>query len=297
MRIGMIGVVVLALFAGLLVPGVAVAEDAKIVFVAGKPSHRPGDHEHRAGCMLLAKKLNEAVEGIKTEVTHYGWPDDESIFDGAATVVMYCDGGRGHMANPHHKKVKSMMDEGTGLVCLHYAVEYPTGKIGDMFKGWLGGYFETHWSVNPHWTAEFKEFPDHPIANGVSPFSLRDEWYFNMRFVDDMKGVTPILSAVPPMSTIKRDDGPHSGNPEVRRLVKAREETHVAWAYERENGGRSFGFTGGHFHKSWQDNNLRKLVLNAILWTAHVPVPADGVASSTPTKEEMMANLDDKGQR
>ena len=76
-----------------------------------------------------------------------------------------------------------------------------------------GGYFETDWSVNPHWTADFTALPDHPITQGIAPFSMLDEWYFNMRFVPGMEGVTPVLSAVPPAETMERGDGPHSGNP------------------------------------------------------------------------------------
>jgi hypothetical protein len=36
--------------------------------------------------------------------------------------------------------------------------------------------------VNPHWDANFKEFPVHPISEGVKPFATNDEWYFYMRF-------------------------------------------------------------------------------------------------------------------
>ena len=43
---------------------------------------------------------------------------------------------------------------------------------------------------------------------------------------------------------------------------------------ERPDGGRGFGFTGGHFHRNWGDPNFRKLVLNAILWTAGLDVPS-----------------------
>ena len=57
-------------------------------------------------------------------------------------------------------------------------------------------------------------------------------------------------------------------------------------------GGRGFGFTGGHFHRNWQDDNLRKIVLNAIAWTAKVEVPTDGVPSKTPSDEEIEANQD-----
>jgi type 1 glutamine amidotransferase len=269
-------------------------ETKKIVFVAGTPSHAPGDHEHRAGSMLLAKVINENIEGVEAVVTHYGWPKDESIFDGADAVVMYCDGGKGHMANRHMDTVEKLMKKDIGLVCLHYAVEYPKDEIGEQFKKWLGGYFEPHWSVNPHWTADFKTFPEHPITNGVQPFSINDEWYFHMRFMPKMKNVTPILTAIAPESTMERADGAHSGNPDVRKAVVAGIPQHMAWAYERKGKGRSFGFTGGHYHKSWQHDDVRKLVVNAILWTAHVDVPADGFDSPTPTDEDMKANLDKK---
>ena len=51
-----------------------------------------------------------------------------------------------------------------------------------------------------------------------------------------MKGVTPILSAHPPQSTMNRPDGPHSNNPHVRKSMAAGEIQHIGWAYERPNG-------------------------------------------------------------
>ena len=72
------------------------------------------------------------------------------------------------------------------------------------------------------------------------------------------------------------------------------------WAYERPEKfgkGRGFGFTGGHFHKNWQHDDHRGVVLNAIAWIANFQVPTDGVASKTPTDEEMNANLDVKKGR
>lgn len=280
------------LFVGL--PLVA-AETKHVVLVAGKQSHGPGAHEHRAGALLLQKCLME-VSGLRTTVVTNGWPADESIFDGADAIVMYCDGGGGHPAvqGDHLKTLGRHMDRGVGLVCLHYGVEVPKDRGGAEFLDWIGGYFETHWSVNPHWTAHFTRLPEHAITSGVKPFAIRDEWYFHMRFREDMEGVTPILSAVPPAETMNRGDGPHSGNPAVREAVKNREPQHVAWAYERPDGGRGFGWTGSHFHRNWGHDDFRKLVLNAILWTAKVEVPDNGVQSKV-TEEDLLANLDPKG--
>jgi trehalose utilization protein len=180
---------------------------------------------------------------------------------------------------------------------IHWATEAEKGKPGEKFLEWMGGFCDMHWSVNPHWTPKFKDFPNHPIANGLKPFSVNDEWYYHMRFVDDLKGVTPILSDLPPPETLVRPDGERSGNPHVRRAVANGEKQHVAWAYERPSGGRGFGFTGAHNHVSWQDENFRKVVLNAILWTAKVDVPKGGCPSPSVSDSQIKENLDDKSVR
>ena len=272
------------------------AADRQIIFIAGPPSHGPGEHEHRAGCLLLKSCLDK-VRGVTSVVYSNGWPQDANAFEGAATIVVYSDGGGGHplLQNDHLKIISDLMKKGVGLVCIHYAVE-PTKEKGEKeFLDWIGGAFEVNWSVNPHWEADFQKLPRHPITRGVSPFKISDEWYFQMRFRDGMQGVTPILTAVPPESTMSRKDGPHEGNPAVRAAVKQGEPQHMAWACERADGGRGFGFTGGHFHKNWGNDDFRKLVLNAILWTAKTEVPASGVQSRV-MADDLMQNLDPKGK-
>jgi type 1 glutamine amidotransferase len=270
--------------------------EKKIVLIAGKPSHGPGSHEHNAGCLLL-KKCLENVPGLRVEVHLNGWPEDTTLFDGASAVVLYMDGGVGHpiLQDDHLKQIGALMKEGVGLGCIHYAVE-PTLEAGQKeFLDWIGGAFEVFWSVNPHWDADFKTMPDHPVTRGVSPFKINDEWYYHMRFRDGMKGVTPILTAVPPENTVGAD-GHHSGNPAVREAVKNHEPQHVMWVAEREGGGRGFGFSGGHVHNNWGNDNFRKVVLNSILWIAKADVPANGVESKV-TPEDLEKNLDPKGQK
>jgi type 1 glutamine amidotransferase len=271
------------------------AADKKIVFIAGPPSHGPGAHEHRAGCLLLKSCLDN-VAGVTSVVYSNGWPDDANAFDGAAAIILYSDGGPGHpfLKDDRLKTIGALMDKSVGLACIHYAVEPTVEKGQKEFLDWIGGAFEVNWSVNPHWPADFKELPKHPITQGVKPFKIEDEWYFHMRFRDGMKGVTPILTAVPTASTTNRNDGPHEGNPVVRDAVAKGEPQHVAWACERADGGRGFGFTGAHVHNNWGDDNFRKLVLNAILWVAKADVPKDGVQSKS-TPEQLEANLDPKG--
>ena len=265
----------------------------RVAFVAGRQSHGYGSHEHKAGNILLARKLEAAMSDFDTAVFTNGWPEDPAALDGFDCIVMYCDGGGRHIANPHLDQVNRYAEQGVGIVCIHYGVETLKGKEGDAFLNWIGGYFETHWSVNPHWMAHFKEFPKHPVANGVKPLSTHDEWYYHMRFRPDMKGVTPILSDLPPNDSLKRGDGPHSGNPHVRAAVLERKEKqHVGWASESENGQRGFGFTGGHNHWNWANPNQLKVMLNAIVWCAHGEVPKDGVNAPDVTLDELKANQD-----
>lgn len=274
----------------------------KVAFVAGTPSHGYGSHEHKAGCMLLADALNKSNLGIEARVYTNGWPEDDSVLDYADSIVVYCDGGGRHPFNNHLERLAKIQQRGIGMVCIHYGVEVPKGPSGDAFVNWIGGYFETDWSVNPHWTASFEQFPDHPIGNGVGKFSVNDEWYYHMRFASEMRGVTPILSDLPPSTTLvkadgtlSRKDGAHSNNPHVRAAVLERaEQQHVAWAFTREDGGRGFGFTGGHFHWNWGNDNFRRLMLNAIVWTARGQVPENGVPSAALTIDDLMANQDEK---
>ena len=284
----------LCVFGGLLLGATSEAADkAKVVFISGKPSHGRLAHEHRAGNMILAKGLNESGLPIEAIVVpHYGYPEDESILNGADTIVIFCTGHGGHVLNSKLKQFDALMKKGIGVVMIHWATEAEKGEPGNKFLDWMGGFCDLDWSVNPHWAPNFKTFPDHPISNGVKPFKVNDEWYYHMRFVDDMKGVTPILSDLPPPETLRRKDGVRSGNPAVRKAVESGEKQHVAWAYERPEGGRGFGFTGAHNHSSWQDDNFRKVMLNAILWTANVEVPKDGCPSPQPNQEQIQDNLD-----
>jgi type 1 glutamine amidotransferase len=271
----------------------------KLVMVAGRPSHGPGAHEFNAGVKLLRRCLEESVPKLLVTSYHSGWPNDPTAFDNADAIFLYMDGGSGHPVIQRNRlaEIDALMRQGVGLACAHYAVEVPKEKGGPEFLQWIGGYFEMYWSVNPHWLMQkehVKLASDHPITRGVEPFAMQDEWYYHMRFREGMEGVTAILSAIPPEVTRQRGDGPHSGNPHVRARSGMPEV--LAWAAERPDGGRGFGFTGGHFHMNWGDDNFRKLVLNALVWVSGLEVPPDGVPS-TVTEAQLQENLDPKGRR
>jgi len=270
----------------------AADKDARtILCIAGPASHGYGTHEHYAGFTLLGRRLEKNVPGFKV-VTHRGWPKEAGVLDGASALVINCNGGGGHLMLPHMDQVQALMAKGVGLGLLHYATVVPKGDAGDRAKAWIGGYHETHWSVNPTWTAEFKQLADHPVTRGVRPFAIKDEWYYHMRFLDGMTGVTPVLTAVPPDATRTRKDGAFSGNPHVRARMGQPE--HVAWVRQRPDGGRGFGFTGLHWHWNLAHDDFRRLLLNAMVWVAGGKVPEGGVPSDRPTLDELTRDLDEK---
>ncbi len=298
------GVLILAPF---FATGTAYGQAAKkLVLIAGKPSHPPMMHEFRAGSLLLEKCL-KTLPRMKVERHDGGWVQDEATLQDAAAVVIYSDGGGGHpaVAGARLELLKGLMAKGVGFGCMHYGVEVLKDKGGPEFLQWIGGYYENAFSVNPMWEPAFAEFPEHPITRGVKPFQIKDEWYFNMRFQDGFSaenaGSSPAGTKFTPILTAKPSDevrngpyvypkGPYPHIQEAKNRTEA-----MMWSVERPDGGRGFGFTGGHFHQNWGNENFRKVVLNALAWVSKVDVPAEGIGSQV-SEADLLENLDPKGQ-
>ena len=303
-RLAGLGVLAAAIVASLPVRGA----DKRIVLIAGKPSHPHGEHEFRAGCLLMQKALT-GFPGISVQVYDGGWPskmvdgtrvDDNAALDNADAVLIYADGGRGNPAiqGDRMKVIDALAAKGVGLGFAHYGVEVPAGPPGEAMHRWIGGYYEDHYSVNPMWKPPFDKFPSHPIARGVAPFATHDEWYFSMRWSTDpavQKRVTPILVATPSDEVRK---GPYVSpkGPYDHIVAASGQAESMMWVFERPDGGRGLGFTGGHTHTNWGDPNQRRIFLNGLLWLAKVDVPAKGVTDHI-TAEDLTQNLDVKGGR
>jgi type 1 glutamine amidotransferase len=277
----------------------------KLVIIAGKPSHPPRMHEFRAGSLLLQRCLAN-VPGLAVEVHEMGWVSDEKTLDDADAVVIYADGGKKHPAlqDDHLSRLQSLAAKGVGVGFMHFGVEVPADRGGPEFKQLVGGYYENMFSCNPIWEPTFEQFPDHPIARGVRPFRIKDEWYFNMRFADafahgdkpaageDGTKFCPILVAQP-SDEVRKGPYVHPKGPYDHIVAASGRTEAMMWVVERPDGGRGMGFTGGHFHDNWANDEFRKAVLNALVWLAKAEVPANGV-ESTVTKEQLDQNLDPK---
>ncbi len=254
----------------------------KIVFIAGPKDHGgPGAHEYEKDLLLLKKCLDTlpGVKGIRTEIFVTKGPGDIGKLDDAATIVIHSSGDQRadetHSIFPTHDKtdpdatyskadarylqqLDRLMKRGVGMVVMHYSLIVENPRSRSDLLDWIGGYHRSGQSqVKIDRSEATPAAADHPILDGVRPWTTDHEYYFNQYFREDDKRVVPILTTMMP------SDDP-------QRHV-------IAWAVEREGGGRGFTFTGGHYHKNMLLDDYRRMLLNAILWTAKVPVPKGGV--------------------
>jgi hypothetical protein len=259
-----------------------------IVFIADAGTHGGrGNHEFMAGSILLAKQLNAAYPEVHAVVrSSNNWPTDLSHAD---AIVVALNHGQRAAKDP---EIFAAVRRGAGFMAIHFGVEVNQGEEGNNYLQWMGGYFETKWSVNPWWQPDFKQIPDHPTTRGVKPFSVRDEWYYHMRFVGELEGVTPILSDVPPVNTVSEQISDRGGNPEVFKEVSAGKQQHMAWAYERPDQGRGFGFTGMHLHENLGNDSFRQVLINAVAWVTKLEIPEEGVPSEAVDKQGLEAFID-----
>jgi len=238
----------------------------KVAFIAGKPTHGEGTHEWDKDARFLKQCLENAthIEPLEIAIHYNGWPENPADLDDADAIVFLTDGNKLHpLIEPDRlAKIHELAKRGVGLAFLHFSVEPPQGKEED-FKQWMGGCYERGYSQNPiNTVAVMPVKNDHPITRGCGGYVAEDEWYFDIRLRSDDERVVPLMTGnLPPY--------------DPREKV-------LAWATTRDDGGRGFGFSGGHYHENWHMEPFRTMILNAILWVAKADVPAGGAASAKP---------------
>jgi type 1 glutamine amidotransferase len=185
------------------------------------------------------------------------WPDGPELIERADGVLLYLAAGGDWIANDPRRAeaFARLAARGGGLVALHWATGARNEANIPGFLSLIGG---CHGGADRKYKVlEAKVTladPQAEIARGLQDFRALDEWYYQLRFVEPRDGLKPVLVA----------------------HIDGQNET-VAWQYERPDGGRSFGFTGLHFHACWKQEMYRRLVTQATLWTLHLPIPAGGL--------------------
>jgi type 1 glutamine amidotransferase len=252
---------------------------ATIHIIVGPSNHPPGTHEVAAGARLLKHCLDQVAPAHElSTVIHEKWPDDPEVLVGARALVFCGDQFppvRFKGSDRIMEQLSQLADNGSSFVAIHYAIGVnrpfaDSAPVRSMLDQLFGGFanfipLEEGGSVPRILQATIlPKKSNHPVVRGVKPFSLHDEPYYKNRFPKHSPDTTftPLATAMIP---------PEAPKEEV-----------VAWSLERANGGRGMAIVMPHFYRNWQNADLRKLVLNGIVWSAGFDIPETGIPSTIP---------------
>lgn len=226
---------------------------AKILFIGKEPDHPHGSHMYLHTLGVLAK-CAEKADGVESDISK-GWPEDQAKLDGVASIVLYTSPAAEFLLDsPHREAFDKQMKAGVGLVTIHWASSIKqenVERLGPAWLSYLGGTWVSNVGLSFGKSPLVQLEPDHPICRGWQEYEIEDEYYLN-----------PTIEKATPLLRIKE---PKEGK-----------EVVVGWAYERPGGGRSFATTLGHPYSNFQREPFRRMLVNAILWSAKLEVPKDG---------------------
>ena len=241
-------------------------------------SHKPTTHEYFAGVKLVGRILRGQPKLELVAVSADGdWRDGPQLLGRADSAVLFVSEGAKWLSADAARLAafRDLAKRGGGLVVLHWGTgtktAEPIAPFVQLFGACHGGpdrKFKDFDQVLPLWTNT-----EHPILRGLKPFAapVREEFYFALKQASKTGGVTlaDSESAITPLLRIPAEDV--SGT--------------VAWCWERPDQGRSFGFTGLHFHNNWKHESYRRLIAQATLWTLKRDIPATGLDVSVTDKD------------
>ena len=244
---------------GLGGPAWGAAPKQLLLVGTGPDGHPAQTHEYMAGLKVLEKCLKGAPGLEVTTVKAVGaWPEGPELMQRADGVVLFVSEGAAwlHRDPKRLQALRQVAARKGGLAVLHWGMGTRDAKNIDrfvkLFGGCHGGPDRKYKVVEVE--AEIAD-PKHPIARGIGgKFRVKDEFYYRLKFVKPEGSVRPLL----------------------RVPLDGKDET-VAWAWQRPDGGRSFGFSGLHFHANWRLPEYRRLVAQGVLWTLGMPVPEKGL--------------------
>jgi type 1 glutamine amidotransferase len=239
-------------------PGLADAPKKLLLIGQGPDGHPPQSHEYMAGQRILQKIL-ERVPGLTLKIVRADepWRKGPELLRDADGVVLYlAEGAKWIHQDPKRlAALQQLAARGGGIVALHWAIGTREAKNVDGFVKLVGG---CHGGPDRKYIvlAADVEVADsgQPATSGIKNFKVRDEFYYRLKFIKSGDNLHPLLRV--------RIDG----QPET-----------VAWSWERPDGGRSFGFSGLHFHENWRLPEYRRLAAQGVLWTLKLPVPSAGL--------------------
>jgi type 1 glutamine amidotransferase len=250
----------------LAAPVTAAAPQKLLLVGSGPDGHPPQTHEYMAGLKILERIL-QRVPGVEVKVVRADgpWREGPELLGKADGAVLFLtEGARWMRQDPRRLEAfQKLAARGGGLAALHWAIGTKDAANIEDFVKLLGG---CHGGPDRTYKVLATEAqvagPAHPVTSGIKNFQVRDEFYYSLKFVKPADGLRPVL-----------------------RVPIDGQVWDVAWVWQRPDGGRSFGFSGLHFHENWQLPEYRRLVAQGVVWTLRLPVPPEGLNVNVAAKD------------
>lgn len=211
----------------------------RLVLVAGKKDHGPGEHDYPAWQAQWVQLL-AAAENVSID-TAWEFPSEAQLSE--ADVLIFFQKGAWNDERQRH--MDRYFERGGGAVYIHWAVNGDdrvadfSRRIGLASEGGKIGYRHGPLTLQVHNT-------DHPIMRNIDEFHMYDESYWLL-----------------------------TGDPQQVRLLASSVEDGAArpqlWTYEPGNG-RVFVSIPGHYSWTFDDPIFRTILLRGIAWSAREPV-------------------------
>ncbi|HEV3204599.1 MAG TPA: ThuA domain-containing protein, partial [Gemmataceae bacterium] len=193
------------------------------------------------------------------------WKDGAKIVDKADGLVLFlAEGAKWSQQDAKRAEaLAKLAARGGGIVALHWAIGTKDPQPVQPFLQLLGG---CHGGPDRKYkvleTVVQVADRKHPVTTEIEHFKVRDEFYYQLKFIKPEGSIKPLLKVT----------------------IEDRPQT-VAWSWERPDGGRSFGFSGLHYHENWGLPEYRRLVAQGVLWTMKIQVPDKGLNVILPKED------------
>ncbi|WP_425617761.1 ThuA domain-containing protein [Anatilimnocola sp. NA78] len=244
----------LVLFASLVQ---AEEKKQRLLLLSQKPDgHPPTTHEYEAGQKVLAQLLRDVPQLEITQVRADGdWSEGPAVLDKADHCVLFVsEGAKWISSDPARRDAfRRLAERKGGLAVFHWGMGTKKAEDVDTFVRLFGACHG-----GPDRKYKFAEITckvatEHPATAGLTkPFTVNEEFYYALKRDPENKDLIPLITA-------RIDD----------------KDEMVSWAWPRPDGGRSFGFSGLHYHKNWQRPEYQTILSQAVLWTTGIPQPKD----------------------
>jgi hypothetical protein len=247
----------------------AAADDSPkrlLLLAQGPDGHPAGTHEYVAGQRVLAKCLS-GVPKLETSLVRADgdWPEGPELLSKADGVVLFVSEGAKWLNSDPARRASfaELAKRGGGLSVIHWGMGTREAANIEPFVSLFGACHG-----GPDRKYKFLETQvrvvakGHSAAAGIEDFKIKEEFYYELKRQPDAKDFTPLLTAA-------IDDSEHM----------------VSWAWQRADGGRSFGYTGCHYHENWSRPEYQRFLSQGVLWTLKIDPPPTGFPAEITEKD------------